>query len=271
MSEESWKSSLPEEMQASPTLKDVESVESLAKQFIDQSSYLGNAIRVPGEDASSEDLQAFRQKLIDKRTGLMEIPNLEDEDAMQAVYNSLGRPETPDDYGVPEVEGADIDENKLKAISEVAHQAGISRRQFDKLVKTVLEGDAQLVNSQKQARDDGIKALKEEWGDAYDGKLAKASKVAELTNAPSKLVEAIKANQVDAETLRWLDGVAESLGGEKSEMVKQAGSGDGTITPFEARERADEIFNKMMELPFGDPRYDQLMNKRLEYMKIASG
>ena len=94
--------------------------------------------------------------------------------------------------------------------------------------------------------------------------------MAELTDAPGPLVDAIKNGGADAATLRWLDSLTSSLGGETAEMIKQGPAGSDKLTKEEARARADEIYNTMMELPPGDARYQQLMEKRVKYIKMAS-
>jgi len=262
----SWKDDLSEELAASPTLADVEDVESLASQFIEQASYLGNSIRVPGEDADAEALATFRKKLMDHSTGLMEIPNPEDDAAMQAVFASMGRPEKAGEYA--KAEG--MDDKRFELLSEVAFESGISRRQFDKMVGKVMEADAALIDTASNEREGGLAKLRDDWGQAYDAKLAKAAKLAELTDAPAGLVKAVAAGQVDADTLRWLDKLGTSLGGETAEMIQQH-SGDSTaMTKAEAGERANEIYQTMIKMPSGDPRYNELMEKRVKYIGIAT-
>ena len=266
----SWKDDLPEDLRSLDTLKDIEDVNSLAKQFVDQSRYLGNSIRIPGEDASDEDRAAFRAKLVEKHTGLVELPvDPEDEEGYAKVFDALGRPQKPDEYELPTIDGVELDKERTKRFAEAAHAAGMTKKQFGKVMGEIFKADAELLESKKGEHTTAMTALRAEWGDAFEGKLNRAAKVAELTNAPEGLVEAIRNGDTDTATLRWLDGLSTSLGGEAAELVKQAGGSSG-ITPMEAREKADEILRAMDKIPQGDPRYQELMQKRVQYMQMAS-
>ena len=265
-----WRESLPDEIRESETLKDIEDVGSLAQQFIEQSRYLGNSVRIPGEDADDAQRQEFRQKLLDKNLGLMEVPDPTNEEAMAAIYDTLGRPKEASAYDKPEVEGVNIDSERFGKLAAAAHKAGISNNQFKSVVSEILSADAEMVGAGTQAREAGLAELRGEWGNAYDSKLAKAAKVAELTGAPAGLVAALGEGNTDAATLKWLDKLGSSLGGEAAELVSQMNGGDGKLTKLEAREKADEILKTMDNIPQGDPRYQQLMEKRLKYMEQAS-
>ncbi len=265
----SWRDELPEELRDSPTLKDVEDVGSLAKQFVDQASYLGNSLRLPGEDATDEARAEFRGKLIDKKLGLMEVPNLEDADAMAGIYTTLGRPEKSDGYTKPEVEGAAVDDARFTVMATLAHEAGISDKQFSKVITGILQGDAELANTANMAREGELKGLREEWGTAYEMKVTRAAKLAELTGAPEGLIDAIKNNKADVTTLKWIDKLTESLGGEAAEMVSQGAGDDGKVTVMEAKARSQEILETLSAMSSADPRYDDLTKKRMHYMSIA--
>jgi len=268
MSEESWRDALPDDIRESDTLKDVADVGSLAQQFIDQSKYLGTSIRLPGEDANDEARAEFRQKLMDKNTGLMEVPNLEDADSMASIYDTLGRPKEAGDYDRPEVEGIKLDDNKFTPITEAAHKAGISKRQFASIMNEALRIDAEAFQAESGKRNEDTKALKTEWGPAYEEKLATASKLAELTEAPEGLVNAIKEGTVDASTLRWLDKIGAQLGGEASEIINQGQGDNGAVTKSEALMRSQEILETLTDMNQSDPRYSELMKKRMSYMEI---
>jgi hypothetical protein len=266
-----WRDELPEDIRESTTLADIEDVSSMAKQFIDQSKFLGNSIRLPGEDATPEARAEFRKKLMDKSSGLMEVPNLEDAEAMETVFTSLGRPEKADGYEKPEIDGAAFDKARFKRLSEAAHKAGISKKQFKDVMGEILTADAELVGSANTTRETDMAELRTDWGPAYEGKLQKAAKLAELTNAPAGLVKAISAGKVDAATLKWLDGLGASLGGETAELINQGIGGETGMTKSEARERSQEILETLTKMQQSDPRYQELLQKRMALMKIATG
>lgn len=266
----SWREDLPEDIRGADTLKDIEDVGSLAKQFIDQSRFLGNSVRIPGEDASSEDRAAFRAKLMEKNTGLVEIPtDPDDAEAFTALHAALGMPKEASEYAIPEIEGVELDAERAKSFAEAAHAAGMSKKQFEKVMGVIFKNDAELIGAQNDEHNAAMTTLRTDWGDAFEGKIARAKKIAELTGAPAGLIEAAGNGKLDAGTLRWLDGLGASLGGEAAEMVNQAGGATG-ITPMEAREKADEIMRSLDTMAQSDPRYAGLVNKRVEFIKIAT-
>jgi len=260
-----WRDSLPDTMQGATALQDVKSVESLAQQFIDQGKHLGNAIRIPGEDATTEDQQAFRQRLLDKNIGLMHTPDLTDDDAMGAIYDTLGRPKEATEYHRPE---KGIDDARFTMIADLAHKAGISNKQFESVIGNIVAADNESLDASIAERETGLTELRSEWSTAYDSKIARAGKMAELTKAPQGLIDAIKAGSVDAGTLKWLDSMSESLGGENSEMISQVNDAQTGITKEEARERAGEIMRTIGDMPQSDPRYQGLLEKRLKFIEI---
>ncbi len=264
----SWRDSLPDDLKESSALKDVVDVDSLAKQFVDQGKFLGNAIRLPGEDATDEVRQEFRQRLLDKNVGLMETPNTEDAEAMDVFYKSLGKPDEASGYTRPE---NGLDDARFGLLSQAAHEAGISNKQFKSIVGKVIEADQQVMEGINGERETGLTQLRNDWGTAYDSKIKRASKVAELTGAPEGLVGAINDGKVDAATLKWLDGLGSSLGGEQAEMISQGAGGQTGMTKEEARERSTEIHQTLMTMKQSDPRYQGLMDKRMEYTKMYAG
>jgi hypothetical protein len=49
-----WRANLSDDLRSSKGLESVKDVESLAKQFLDAQSHIGNSIRIPGEDAGQD-------------------------------------------------------------------------------------------------------------------------------------------------------------------------------------------------------------------------
>ena len=83
-------------------------------------------IRVPGEDASQADVQAFRDKLLTSDLGVIPTPDLTNPEEAAKYYQRMGAPEAPDGY--TKIEG--MPEARYKALAKLAHEAGISDKQF---------------------------------------------------------------------------------------------------------------------------------------------
>ncbi|MCB1477076.1 MAG: hypothetical protein H6883_08075 [Rhodobiaceae bacterium] len=149
----SWRAELPEDMRANPSLMKFENAESLAKSYLAAEKLIGQEkVPVPKTDADWE-----------------------------RWYRAAGRPDRPEDYAfaapdeVPE--GITYDETLDRRLAGLAHEAGLNRRQAERLrsglMEMVKEGGAQqrqaaeaaqLVEAQAQA--DAERELQAEWGSA---------------------------------------------------------------------------------------------------------
>ena len=205
---------LSDEFKENPSIKDFADVNALAKAHIDTKAMVGKMVRIPGEDASADDVKAFRDKLLAGDMGVIPTPDLNDPDEAAAYYAKMGTPEKADGY--TKVEG--MPDARFEALTVMAHAAGISDKQFQQVAKAMVEGDGTVNTAIVEEREAGMATLKGEWGEAYDQKFARAQRLAEATKAPTGLIEAITAGTIDAGTMRWLDGVAASIGGEGTNL-----------------------------------------------------
>ena len=102
MSEEDWKTVLPEELRADPTINQTPSVESLARQLVDAQKHIGNSLKIPGEQAGDDAWGEFNSRLKEKVPGLIAKPNPDNEEQMQILYGTMGRPDSPGEYKTTE-------------------------------------------------------------------------------------------------------------------------------------------------------------------------
>lgn len=266
--EASWRDALPAELRDNASLADVKDVAGLAKRFVDTKAMVGNSLRIPGPDAAPEAMAQFRQTLMEKNLGLTVIPEADDKEGMRALYRQLGLPEDTTGYARPEQWDGMTDE-RYGALAAVAHEAGISKQQFEYISGKMAEADNQLVAGYREEQQAGIDQLKGEWGRAYDQKVARAHNVAKQLEAPEALIGALESGDVDASTLRWMDKMAEKLSGEGSALVKEAGA-VSEFTPTEAREQMNEITQRMMGMNANDPMYQPLLQKRIKLAEMLS-
>lgn len=201
-------------MLANPSIKDFTDVNALAQAHIDTKAMVGKMIRIPGEDASADDVKAFRDKLLAGDMGVLPTPDLNDPAEAAAYFLRMGAPEKDDGY--TKIEG--MTDDRFAALSKMAHAAGISDKQFTQVASQMVDGDNTITDGIIATRDEGIATLKTEWGEAYGQKFARAQRLAEATKAPEMLINAIRDGNVDAATLRWLDSVAASIGGEGANL-----------------------------------------------------
>ena len=266
-----WRQGLPEDIRDAPVFKDIADLPTLAKNYQELKSYQGNSLRIPGEDAGEEDVAAFHQKIMDKVPGLIYSPDLENSEQMDAIYTRLGRPEEATGYEIPEIDtgGIEMDFTMAEALKPIAHKYGLSKKQFEGIVSEMTAGNVGQAKQLQQQHAQDISDLSREWGAAYNERVSKAAKVAEATNAPAELVNAIKNGHAGSGTLKWLYGLSESLGGETAQLVKQQGS--PTMTPDDAKMKISEIRNNK-EHPYwnqADPAHASAKKRMRELHKLA--
>ena len=261
-----WNAGLSEEFKDNPALADFADINGLAKSYLDTKSMVGGMLRVPGEDAGDEDRSAFRQKLLDKNIGLMATPDTTDDAAMQDLYRSIGMPEEANGYSP--IEG--MPDARFGQLTKLAHEAGISDKQFTKVLGSVLEADTAMATQYEADRVAGVDQLRGEWGMAFDEKSQRAARIAEATKAPPALVQAMKDGKVDAGTMRWLDSLAGSLGGEGTSLANDLGDVNED-TRSELMAKRDELTRKLQRESLPQAEHNRLVQKLVGYNeKLAS-
>lgn len=166
----SWRSALPAELQAEPSLQTFNDISALAKSFIHAQKAIGaDKIILPGKHATEDD--------------------------WKQVYTKLGLPADIKNYEVKMSESASINKDFVEKFKTTAHAAGILPQQAQKLADWFQEVNGQSEAEVKKVKEAKVKAdidgLKNEWGAAYDKNLSVAGQV---------LREA-----ADQETLAYLD------------------------------------------------------------------
>jgi len=257
-----WRAALPDELRDNASLADVKDVAGLAKRFVDTKAMVGQALRVPGPDAGAEAMAEFRQSLLDKNLGLVTIPDADDAEGMAAIHKALGMPDEASAYARPEKWDGMTDE-RYGAISAIALEAGVTRKQFETIASKLAEGDNATIGAMEQQFQGDMDQLKGEWGNAYDQKAGRAAVVAKQLEAPEGLQAALADGTAGAETLRWLDKVAAKFGGEGSALVTETGQ-VSEFTPSEAKEQLSEITKRMLDMNPNDPQYKPLLDKRIK-------
>jgi hypothetical protein len=155
--EKDWKEALPEDIRSDASLAAIQDVPGLAKSYIHSQKLVGaDKIALPGKEATEED--------------------------WGQVFTKLGRPETIDGYELKKPdnfpEGLDYNETMLTGFKETAHKLGLLPSQVaglhDWWNNANIEGFTASTNAQKEALEAAETALKQEYGNAYDQKLATA-------------------------------------------------------------------------------------------------
>ena len=125
-----WRDTLPDELKASPVLSKYADQNAAIKALVDAQALLGkksDGIKVPGPDAKPEEREAF--------------------------HKALGRPDTPDAYVMPKIEGMPegmgIAPEVEKLAREGLHKLGLTGEQYSGAMQLL----AQQALSERQASD----------------------------------------------------------------------------------------------------------------------
>lgn len=273
--EPTFNDSLPEDLRSNESLANFKDVGSLAKSFVEMKSMQGSSIRIPSKEASDEDRKAFNEKLIGQMPSLMLKPDFEKAEQSNEFYRTLGMPEESNGYEMPKVEGIEMPEERGAALSKIAHEAGLTKGQFNKVMEAALQLDVVAAEAQTTALKEEATALHTEWGMAFDERKNMVTAVAKHTGAPDRLIAAIEADEAGVETMQWLLKMSAFVKGEGVNIANQnegdPDGGDGKMTPSEARGMISDIqANK--KHPYwnqNDPAHTDALKKMVELQAAA--
>lgn len=251
------------ELRDDPSLKDFNDIVTLAKSFKDTKTFVGNSIRPPGPDASAEVKQEFIAKLQKHAPELVLLKD-GDSDAENMVWERLGRPKDAKGYEFKAPDDTPIDLESLRAI---AASTGMTKKQFEAAAKLTVE----KTQKAREAAAADNKALRSEWGQAYDDKLKQAAAAAAKLNQPPELVKLIQEGKLPSGQLKTWAELAKSLGAEGTEIGKQNGGGSGALTPAEAEAQLEEIMGNPAYFDGRHPQHDSLVKKALKLQEAISG
>ena len=138
-------SSMPEGIRNEPSLQTFDSVDKLAKSYV-------NAVKMIGGEPEK----------------LISLPK--EGESWDDLYNKMGRPEQPNGYDF-----GDDPEGDLDGFREFAHSSGLTQQQAENILNLYNEIQQEEGNSQEQAlqdmRTNSEISLQREWGRDYDGNL----------------------------------------------------------------------------------------------------
>jgi hypothetical protein len=222
-----WRDSIPSDIRSSI---DVESLEDLAKGYVNAQQMIGGSIRIPGKEAGKDDWDKFYSKFNDV-PGLARY-NPED---LSSLYDAAGRPQSAKDY---KVDGAPPE------FLQAAHDAGLNRAQVEAIIDFEKNTEAAYSDLEQQEIDQGINTLKQEWGHSFDRKLEEGQRaVAFLENTVPGLTEALEST--GAGNHPAMVKVFQALGANLQEGAGFSGSHaqSNAMTPYEAKMQIQEILN----------------------------
>jgi hypothetical protein len=215
-----------EQLKNDPTLANISDIDTMARMLHSAQKMVGNPknfIRRLGENATDEERQAF--------------------------FREIGAPEKPEDYGMPQglerpEDMPEMSEDRIQHFRDIFHREGLTKRQADAIISSLNDLEVQAWTSVSEASEQKFQAaeqaLKQDWGQAYDEKLALAQQVADKKGDEFK--EWMERNGLENDPM--LIRMLAELGGSLQEPGLPAGGrpgGSGRLTPEAARERIQEL------------------------------
>jgi hypothetical protein len=265
-----WKEELPEALRDAPFIGKAENMEDAVGKLAHAATLVGTSLRIPGEDASDEDRDAFFAKLTEV-DGVARLPLSDDEEGLNALLTKMGKPEDHTGYKLPnDIEGFEWDETMGEALRQYAANAGLTTKQFDALSRQIAEQEQTAGREGNQALEDLRKELRLDWGDTLEDREAMIRGWLEKSDAPEDFKELFEERNLPLATMNWLHRTAKEFKGDVAPISKGQ-EGVPSMTPEEARHRRGQIINDMVGMPQTDPRYRDLQKELVAVGKLAHG
>jgi len=203
---------LPEELKNDPVVKDIPDLPTLVKNYKEAQSYMGQSVRIPGENAGEADVKAFHEKL---RTKVPDLILAKDE---KSVAKAFGVPENLEEYVIPDE--AKFSEEETQAFRARAKDLGLSKKQAELALQAELKQRTNAVT----AVNENLAAIEKEWGAATKDRIEKIATVAERFGFDKDWVSGIRAGKVPLNALAPFQKMVDALGNEGNNLGKNSSS-----------------------------------------------
>lgn len=222
----SWRDSLPADLRANPALSNFADVGALAKEHVNLQGLIG-------------------------RKGIIPPTENDPPEAWQKFYDALGRPAKPEEYGFKAPDGAppDVyDPNFAGKFAKWAFEAGIPKAQalklHDSYVKEAIDGHKAQMASLQATGADMEKALRAEWGAAYDAKVESGRRAFKTFTSPA-MADRMEKVLGSTEMMKMFASIGEKMG--EDNMIGANAGGRTTMTPQEANTEIAKINAQMAD------------------------
>lgn len=233
----------------------------------DTSAYVTNK----GWQSPADILSSYRnlEKFAGGSKNLLELPGVDaDESALDSFYNKLGRPESPDKYGLKMPENGDPE--LADWFKQNAHKAGLTDKQaaslFDAWNNLSSEKMGQIQQQMAQKSEQEMAELKKEWGQAYEQQIDAGRRAVAALGYDEARLSALEDKMGTAEMMRLFSLVGSKMGEDTFEGGERSGTSFG-VTPAMAKQQvADLKMDKqfMSEYLGGNPDAVSKMKRLME-------
>lgn len=206
----------------------------------DTNAYVSNK----GWKEPTDLLTSYRnlEKFAGGAKNLLELPpDNATPEQLEAFYNRLGRPEDPEKYGLEAPQGADPElTNWFKG---TAHKLGLTTKQAQALYSewNGMSGSMQekLQTQKAQEAETELKALRGEWGQAYDQMVGAGRRAVQALGLDAARLSAYEDKLGTGEMLKLFATLGSKMGEDSFEGGRSdAGFG---VTPAQARQEIADL------------------------------
>jgi hypothetical protein len=249
-SDAKWFDGLPTEMREDQNITKFDSVESMAKSWL-------NAQRMIGQD---------------------KIPMPQTDEDWGTVYGRLGRPDEATGYQVAAPEGVEINAEKQQAFFDKAHQLGLSAKQVEGLAawefeQSAASGEA-AKNSQESIFNEAQNALKQEWGQAFEQNSGIALRAAAefLSESDKEFVNSAMIDGVKVGDHPVMAKLFHNIGKSMMEGGKLEGvGGEQVMSPQQMEEKRSSLMSHPAYVDNRHPEHKMILRQVEESFKQQFG
>jgi hypothetical protein len=244
-----WRESIPEQYRGWDEVKNSDSPDKLWDQMSNMRSLVGRSIQIPSDDASEADRLAALEKVHQRFPELIRAPDRDDEESINQLFDSLGRPKDATEYQLPELEvpeGINLDEDRTNRIKGMAMEAGLTQKQYEKFMGNLYGEELAVQAKMQESIKESLNTMKGEWGHAYDQNLNMTVRHLEAMGFDDNTIAAVRDGRMPAQNVKAFYSAAVQSG-EKPAVAQQGEGSTNAITPAEIHQRMDDVRAKIRQ------------------------
>lgn len=234
----------------------------------DTNAYVSNK----GWQSPTDILNSYRnlEKFAGGSKNLLELPGVDaDQEAYDAFYNKLGRPESPDKYGLKMPENGDP--ALADWFKQTAHKTGLTEKQaaslFDAWNEMAGSRSQSLQQDSIEQSEKALAELKREWGQAYESQIDAGKRAVAALGYDIESLDSIEGKLGTAEMLKLFAKIGSKMGEPGFEGGERTGTSFG-LTPASAKQQIADLKmdkNFMSEYLNGNPDAIGKMKRLMEF------
>lgn len=224
---------------------------------------VANLVKTKGWDTVEKIVEGFVG--LEKFKGVgkhLVIPEPEDTEGWDNIYNEMGRPPTYDKYEFTNESGIELSEELMTGFKQFAHKEGYTQKQMEGAVKFQLDAVLASAEVEKtilaEREETNIRAMKDKWGVSnYDTTFKRVEGMAEKLG----VLEFLRTRGIDKEPEIVNMLITLSNSDAEDDIIPST----ATATTKTAQERIDEIKKDEAFLGKFHPKHKEIM---IEYMRL---